>query len=65
MAAPSKLVLTSQMRPVRMHLHEARMRFSPRAEAQRHLSLSQLAADCLPVAPLSRGSVWHRSGEAA
>lgn len=65
MTAPSKLILACQMRPIRMHLHEARMRLSPRAEAQHHLSLSQLAADCLPVDPLSRGSVWHRSGEAA
>jgi hypothetical protein len=65
MTAPSKLILACQMRPIRMHLHEARMRLRQGCEAKGGLHLSQLAADGLPVGPLSRGSVWHRSGEAA
>lgn len=66
MIAPSKrIVVLPRPRPIRVQGQEPRMWFSPRAEAQRHLSLSQFAADCLPVDPLSRGSVWHCSGEAA
>lgn len=65
MTAPSKLILPCEMRPIRMHLHEARMRLGQGCEAKGGLHLSQLAANGLPVGPLSRGSVWHRSGEAA
>ena len=65
MTAPSKLILGRQLRPVRMHCQEARMRLSPRAEAKASLHLSQLASHLKPVGPLSCGSVWHRSGEAA
>lgn len=65
MTASSKLILSCQTRPIRMHLHEARMRLGQGCEAKGGLHLSQLAANSLPVGPLSRGSVWHRSGEAA
>lgn len=65
MTAQSKLILTGQVRPVRVHLHEARMRLSPCAEAEMRLYLSQIAPDRLPVGAFSCGSVWHRSGEAA
>lgn len=65
MTAPSKLILACQMRPIRMHLHEARMRLGQGGKAKGDLGLSQLAANGLPIDPLSRGSVWHRSGEAA
>ncbi|MBB5762129.1 hypothetical protein HNR01_001749 [Methylorubrum rhodesianum] len=61
----SKLILACQLRPIRMHRQEARMRLGQGCEAKGGLRLSQFAADCLPVGPLSRGSVWHRSGEAA
>lgn len=33
MTATSKLILGRQLRPVRMHCQEARVRLSPRAEA--------------------------------
>lgn len=66
MIAISKLVrLIPQMRPVRMHREELRMRLNERAEAECGLNLSQLASHGLPVGSFSRGSVWHRSGEAA
>lgn len=65
MTIPSKLILACQMRPIRMHRQEARMRLGQGCEAKGGLHLSQLTADCLPVGPLSRGSVWHRPGEAA
>lgn len=61
----SKLILPCQMRPIRMHRQEARMRLGQGCEAKGGLHLSQLAANSLPVGPLFRGSVWHRSGEAA
>lgn len=65
MTASSKLILACQVRPIRMHLHEARMRLGQGCKSKGGLHLSQFAADGLPVGPLSRGSVWHRSGEAA
>lgn len=65
MTAPSKLILGRQLRPVRMHREEPRMRLGQGCEAKGGLRLSQLASDGLPVGPLPRGSVWHRSGEAA
>jgi hypothetical protein len=65
MIAPSKLILGRQLRPVRMHCQEARMRLGPRAEAKSRLRLSQIAPDRLPVGSFSCGSVWHRSGETA
>lgn len=65
MNAASKLIFSGQVRPIRMHLHEARMRLGQGCKSKGGLHLSQLAADGLPVGPLPRGSVWHRSGEAA
>lgn len=65
MTAPSKLILGRQLRPVRMHCQEPRMRLSPGAEAKASLRLSQLASHLKPVGPLPCGSVWHRSGETA
>lgn len=41
------------------------MRLGQGCESKGGLHLSQLATNGLPVGPLPRGSVWHRSGEAA
>ncbi len=66
MTGPSKFFrLGFQMLPIRMHRQEPRMRLSPSAEAEMRLYLSQIAPYRLPVGSFSRGSVWHRSGEAA
>lgn len=66
MTRPSELIcLVPQMRPVRMHREEPRVRLSPCAEPECGLSLSQLASHGQPKPAPVCGSVWHRSGEAA
>lgn len=66
MTGPSELIrLVSQMRPVRMHRQEPRVRLNECAEPECGLSLSQFASHGQPKPALVCGSVWHRSGEAA